>query len=43
MPEPFSPKSGFGMKVACQPYLSAISLTVIRYVMQSSAILSASP
>ncbi len=42
MPEPFSPNSGFGMNVACQPYLSATSLTVMRYVMQSSAIFSAS-
>ena len=42
MPEPFSPNSGFGMKVACQPYFIAYSLTVMRYVMQSSAILSAS-
>ena len=30
MPDPFSPNSGLGMKVACQPYLSAISLTVMR-------------
>ena len=30
MPEPFSPCSGFGMKVACQPYFIAYSLTVIR-------------
>ena len=42
MPEPFSPNSGLGMKVACQPYFIAYSLTVMRYVMQSSAILSAS-
>ncbi len=41
MPEPFSPKSGFGMKVACQPYFIAYSLTTMRYVMQSSAISSA--
>ena len=42
IPEPFSPNSGFGMKVACHPYFMAYSLTVMRYVMQSSAILSAS-
>ena len=42
MPEPFSPNSGFGMNVACQPYFIAYSLTVMRYVMQSSAIFSAS-
>ena len=30
IPEPFSPNSGFGMKVACQPYFIAISLTVMR-------------
>ena len=30
MPEPFSPKSGLGMNVACQPYFSAYSLTVMR-------------
>ena len=42
IPEPFSPNSGFGMKVACQPYFIAYSLTVIRYVMQSSDIASAS-
>ena len=30
MPEPFSPNSGFGMKVACHPYFMAYSLTVIR-------------
>ena len=30
MPEPFSPNSGFGMKVACQPYFIANSLTVMR-------------
>ena len=30
MPEPFSPNSGLGMKVACQPYFIAYSLTVIR-------------
>ncbi len=42
MPEPFSPNSGLGMNVACQPYFMAYSLTVMRYVMQSSAILSAS-
>ena len=30
IPEPFSPWSGFGMKVACQPYFIAYSLTVIR-------------
>ncbi len=30
MPEPFSPNSGLGMNVACQPYFSAYSLTVIR-------------
>jgi hypothetical protein len=42
IPEPFSPKSGLGMNVACQPYFMAYSLTVMRYVMQSSAIFSAS-
>ena len=42
MPEPFSPNSGLGMKVACHPYFMAYSLTVMRYVMQSSAIFSAS-
>jgi hypothetical protein len=41
MPEPFSPKSGLGMNVACQPYFMAYSLTVILWVMQSSAILRA--
>ena len=41
MPEPFSPYRGFGMNVACQPYFIAISFTVMRYVMQSSAIFSA--
>ena len=41
IPEPFSPKSGLGMNVACQPYFIAYSLTVMRYVMQSSAIFSA--
>ncbi len=30
MPEPFSPNSGFGMKVACKPYFIAYSLTTIR-------------
>ena len=30
MPDPFSPNSGFGMKVACIPYFIAYSLTVIR-------------
>ena len=30
IPEPFSPNSGFGMKVACQPYFIAYSLTTIR-------------
>ena len=30
IPDPFSPWSGFGMKVACQPYFIAYSLTVIR-------------
>ncbi len=30
MPEPFSPNSGFGMNVACQPYFIAYSLTVMR-------------
>ena len=30
MPEPFSPNSGLGMKVACSPYFIAYSLTVIR-------------
>ena len=30
MPDPFSPCSGFGMKVAYQPYFIAYSLTVIR-------------
>ena len=30
MPEPFSPKSGLGMNVACQPYFIAYSLTVMR-------------
>jgi hypothetical protein len=30
MPEPFSPNSGLGMNVACQPYLSAYSFTVMR-------------
>jgi len=30
IPEPFSPNSGLGMNVACQPYLSAYSLTVMR-------------
>ena len=30
MPELFSPNSGLGMKVVCQPYLSANSLTVMR-------------
>ena len=29
------------MKVACHPYFMAYSFTVIRYVMQSSAIFSA--
>ena len=42
MPDPFSPNSGFGMKVACQPYFIAYSLTTMRYVMQSSDIESAS-
>ena len=42
IPEPFSPNSGLGMKVAYQPYFMAYSLTVIRYVMQSSAMFSAS-
>ena len=42
MPEPFSPNSGLGMNVACQPYFIAYSLTVMRYVMQSSAIFIAS-
>ena len=41
MPEPFSPNSGFGMNVACMPCFIAHSLTVRRYVMQSSAIFSA--
>jgi hypothetical protein len=30
MPLPFSPSSGLGMNVACQPALIAYSLTVIR-------------
>ena len=30
MPEPFSPNSGLGMNVACQPYFIAYSLTVMR-------------
>ena len=30
IPEPFSPKSGLGMNVACQPYFMAYSLTVMR-------------
>ena len=30
IPEPFSPNSGFGMKVACHPYFIAYSLTVMR-------------
>ncbi len=30
MPEPFSPLSGFGMNVACQPWRIAYSLTVMR-------------
>ena len=30
MPLPFSPFSGFGMNVACQPFFIAYSLTVIR-------------
>ena len=30
MPEPFSPNRGFGMKVACQPYFIAYSLTTMR-------------
>ena len=38
IPEPFWPNSGLGMNVACQPYFIAYSLTVMRYVMQSSAI-----
>ena len=42
IPEPFSPNSGFGMNVACQPYFIAYSFTVILYVIQSSAIFSAS-
>ena len=42
MPDPFSPNSGLGMKVAWKPYFIAYSLTTMRYVMQSSAIFSAS-
>src|ERR687897_81025 len=41
MPEPFSPKIGFGMKVAWKPAFFAISLTMRRYVIVWSAISSA--
>ena len=30
IPEPFSPNSGLGMKVACHPYFMAYSFTVMR-------------
>ena len=42
MPEPFSPNSGFGMNVAYTPLACATSLTMLRYVMQWSAIVRAS-
>ena len=41
MPEPLAPSSGFGMKVACQPSLTAYSLTTIFEVMRLSAASSA--
>ena len=30
IPDPFWPNSGLGMKVACQPYFIAYSLTTMR-------------
>ena len=42
MPEPFMPAIGFGMNVAYTPFAMAISLTMRRYVMTASAIVSAS-
>ena len=41
MPEPFSPKIGFGMNVAWKPAFFAISLTISRYVSVWSAMSSA--
>ena len=41
MPEPFSPKIGFGMNVAWKPAFFATSLTISRYVSVWSAMSSA--
>ena len=42
MPEPWTPVSGLGMKVACTPRSSATSFTTSLKVITSSAIVSAS-
>ena len=42
IPEPCTPSSGLGMKVACTPWSAAISLTTMRKVMTPSAMVSAS-
>jgi hypothetical protein len=41
IPEPFSPKIGFGMNVAWKPAFFATSFTISRYVIVWSAISSA--
>ena len=42
MPDPCTPASGFGMKLACTPSWRASSLTTSRTVMTVSAIVRAS-
>ena len=42
MPEPWTPASGLGMKLACTPSWRAISLTTRRTVMTVSAMVRAS-
>ncbi len=42
MPEPLTPKIGFGMKVACRPWSRATFLTTKRKVETLSAVVTAS-